>query len=190
MNLFGSIHLSDGRRRKSTNYQSVYSSQLYGTFFSIFGKFQTKSDNENYYLYRATFKLINYKGIINMGITRIDEPYLRVTNSGTTHYDIQLEVKALHDNDKVTLNFNTPLIIPKKNSFMNIDRKLIQMHHPKKSALENNIFDEEFYYREGVKSNLEVSDTQRKPRHQLWDNAFAGIQGDSKKCPRSKLMIR
>lgn len=52
-------------------YHFIYASQLYGTMFAIYGKFEGREVNINqekaFQIDQASFKLVNYKGCINMG---------------------------------------------------------------------------------------------------------------------------
>src|SRR6266496_6182820 len=57
--------------KKKPVYHFVYASQLYGTIFGIYAKFEPDPEykGKNYAIKTISFKLINYKGSINIGLT-------------------------------------------------------------------------------------------------------------------------
>jgi hypothetical protein len=54
--------------KKKNLYHALYASQLYGSFFSIFGRFESKAiDDDTLELESVNLILFNYKGLLNMG---------------------------------------------------------------------------------------------------------------------------
>lgn len=55
-------------------YQFVYASQLYGTFFTVYAHFAGTNSTTGYDIKTITLRLVNYKGIINMGFAKDSPP--------------------------------------------------------------------------------------------------------------------
>lgn len=58
-----------GEKNDKVVYHGIYVSQLYGTMFAIYGSFDIREDRGNAccYLTRINLKLLNYKGLVNLG---------------------------------------------------------------------------------------------------------------------------
>ncbi len=142
MEYIGNINLSN-----QDDYQAIYASQLYGTFFSVFGKFTcSKSDKDEYILEKIAFKIINYKGVINLGISNVKGIYEIPNDNGIIQKTINIEVQALNTADEFELDCTGVKL--KKNELFIAERTLKPMHNG--MALNNSAFDDEFYYREGM----------------------------------------
>jgi len=155
MAYLGYVNLSD-----HDNYQSVYGSQLYGTFFSLFARFQADKlendhDGKSYLLNQIDFKLINYKGITNIGLNEVSS-----ISHENNALNLEVQIRALESKSEISLkNLNLKL---SKNDRLIVNRKLLKLH-PSGQALENGIFDEEFYFREGPQPNGEYKKKSPNP---------------------------
>ena len=156
-------------------YQFVYASQLYGTFFGIFAKFQTSNFDyitKSCTVEAAEFILVNYSGEINLGIVDIEEDKIeyknfRVLNMDGTISDLKclnfdITVKGLEESFKphpvkVDLQINQG---KHENIYLRINRKLRPLYHSTSNdgrftalqphAVKNKVFDSEIYNRSGV----------------------------------------
>ena len=55
-----------------TVYQFVYASQMHGTLFGVYGMFDAQKVSEKQYkITKIKFRLINYKGCVNIGLDAI-----------------------------------------------------------------------------------------------------------------------
>ncbi len=62
-------------------YQFIYGSQLYGTSFAVYGLFDcTPFEDNSTKINRIRFKLINYRGCVNIGVDHIEELIIRKGN--------------------------------------------------------------------------------------------------------------
>ncbi len=203
----GNIDLNDCK-----NFQFLYGSQLYGTLFGIYGKFNTTSVDNAYHIKHIEFKTVNYKGILDINISDIKRPVSMDyqppqdpnANEDAPLPPIQkvlvflLEVQALKDRDLDIqfMNFidenggDANGITVNQNNFLHIDRRLKKMHE-NGEALKNNIFDTEFYYREGMLQDGEAyttvdhaPDTLSSSPASLFMSHSGGI------CPRGTVKIR
>ena len=73
--------------------QLIYASQLYGTLFAVSGKFKLSEDKQK--LKEIEFKLINYKGTLNLGILSITNSDLVEDNKHERRYVLTLQLKAM-----------------------------------------------------------------------------------------------
>ena len=69
LDLITTVDLSYVGEEKRPVYHFIYASQLYGTLFAIYAKFDGKNDGKTFEINTITMRLINYKGIINIGFT-------------------------------------------------------------------------------------------------------------------------
>jgi hypothetical protein len=176
--------------------QEIYSSQLYGTFFGIFASFdcEDKKSNDSYILKKMKLRIINYKGICDLGITNAE--IYQIEN--LPKYILKIEVQAIHGLKSYPLECEN-LEIPKKNAEILVDRRVKKIHSDE-SALKNGIFDNEFYYREGLADeNENLPFPNRNPVPLIWSeklpqkelddfiNPEHGIGGS--KCPRRRIKV-
>ena len=142
-------------------WQTVYTSSLYGTMFSIFGKF-TYNEVDGKLLIKL--KLINYKGIINLGIhsanfqeprkkvevyeSPVDKKIIRVIS-------LKIDLKGIHENKTYDLEIDPTLSEDdfKNDIYLEIDRELLPLENDNCQELVDDIFDTEFYYRDGERPN-------------------------------------
>ena len=154
MNYYGNIDL-----KENTKFQFLYGSQLYGTLFGVYGLFTTTSDVNNYYIEKIEFKVINYKGILDIDLIQVSKPEWIDTNDNDPKepdavFAFQIEVQGAKSSNKtITKNYidgNHPKGLEvERNSYLHFDRRLKHIH-PNKETILNGIFDSEFYYREGL----------------------------------------
>lgn len=201
-NLIGHLNLCD-----NSNYQAVYFSQLYGTFFGVYAKFTCKDDPDApdnvYVMDTIDFKIVNYKGLINLGIESVKKlPDEVVTDrikdgeiDSSVEYNLVIEVRALagseckefkgcHD-DHFT-----------KGKRLQFDRELLHMHKGN-THFDRGIFDDEFFYREGIDENGDIVPETRitgAASVLLEDSNIKGLERKQKKksgrqCPSSVNII-
>ncbi|WP_046744615.1 hypothetical protein [Kordia zhangzhouensis] len=142
-------------------WQTVYTSSLYGTMFSIFGKF---TYNEVDGKLSIKLKLINYKGIINLGIHSADFQKLRrrievydnsIDKKIIRVISLKVNLKGVHENKTYDLEIDPTLSEDdfKKDIYLEIDRELLPLENDICNELKDDIFDTEFYYRDGERPN-------------------------------------
>lgn len=123
-------------------YQFMYASQNYGTFYAIYGLLS--EDNKS-----ITFKLMNYKGPINIGFISntvlVDNSDIEIKNDKII-LKIALEVKGLSKIRETTLTFNSKI------NFNALDEIFIERFMHKLEDATSEIFDSEYYYRSGEKN--------------------------------------
>lgn len=198
MELINNISLSPTNCGENI-YQPIYSSQLYGTFFIVYANFETSEDSDNYFLHKIKLKIINYKGLINLGITGASfyktegcDPENPIINNKNIMLNykggyIELKVRALYnsDNDILVDNISEPIKISKNNSYLNVTRKLDQMHGDDR-VFENGVFDNEFFYRDGIEKdeagNWQIYSEKRSPKP---NNENENKGHGNARCPRS-----
>ncbi len=141
------VYLSSGDQR----YQLIYTSQVYGTFFGIYAYFNINETT----LDSIRFKLINYKGIINIGI----EDITHQINESNKTIEFNITIKGVSEHQDFPhlsnnssagsggYSINVPLANI-RNYYLEINRKIIPLGAPGKDTV-NNVFDSEFYYRDG-----------------------------------------
>ncbi|WP_299684209.1 hypothetical protein [uncultured Dokdonia sp.] len=146
--LSGTFILNDNGR-----YQAIYGSQNYQTYYTIYANFTFEND----ILQTIDLELINYKGIINMGFLN--------PNGGDIAVNLSEDVLVLDMPIKgMTGHTHTQIDVSSKNiNISNINNiNVFRLLHPLFSHsrhMENNIFDSEFFYRNGI----DESPIPRKP---------------------------
>lgn len=134
--------------RDGIGYQDVYSSQNYGTFYTIYMKFNCSINKNIVNLTDIKFKIVNYKGTINLGIKTAD--YHINEKTGEVQFNITVQALRRRKKSKV---ITCELNLNEIGSSLVINRILIPMKGFKSDRNPNSynatIFDEEFYYRDG-----------------------------------------
>ncbi|HYC86287.1 MAG TPA: hypothetical protein VEB86_13735 [Chryseosolibacter sp.] len=68
------------KKEKVPVYHFVYGSQLYGTLFGVFARFNikrvTKGKSSFYQISRMTLQLLNYQGALNIGFAKNNDAYM------------------------------------------------------------------------------------------------------------------
>lgn len=178
MNLITNFNLSDNQ-----NGQSLYSSQLYGTFFSIFGIVETEQKGNGYLISSLKLKLINYKGVLNLEITNAELVSSKLVLDEIIQWSLSVEVqaKATTKNDEVLFTVKddkgNPFtskdgLVLKKGTSIIFRRFLKPIHldsNNQTRAQANGVFDSEFYYREGVFDDHTAKKSDKRFLAKLWD---------------------
>lgn len=134
---------------KKDYFQAIYTSQSYGTFYVIYAEFTTEEYNDNYFIKNINLKLVNYKGLINLGIANATFKPITDDDGNSKGALVSITIKAFEQETFMVPNCDDSHPFPKKESYLKVNRKLVPMH-PDKSPLENGVFDDEFYYRDGI----------------------------------------
>lgn len=111
-------------------FQFLYASQLYGTTFAVYGRFNHApmaiNDNECK-LQSLELKLLNYRGVINLGFVE-ERPTHRVDEANPDQYIIEFKVQAFKPKRDQKVDFNQAISIPKgKNVRFTFNRILLPM---------------------------------------------------------------
>jgi hypothetical protein len=128
LDLITSVDLRNVENKGKSVYHLIYSSQLYGTIFDVYGKFEgdpititdgefegkeitkTKGKIDAYRIERILMKLINYKGILNMGFS--GKFQFDPNDTAKTFY-FEVQGASTNIEEEFILEKETPLIIPK-----------------------------------------------------------------------------
>ncbi len=132
-----------GKKTKKEVYQAIFASQVYGTFFVIYGKFLTdKTSKAGCCLVNGVkMKLVNYKGLMNMGFTKkriIVDPLPPPDNGkkskgtkslkGTDTPKVEFEVRGFNNNYEMDIEFTKPIDVSEgKFKEMIFQKKLIAL---------------------------------------------------------------
>ncbi len=179
--------------KDKVNYQVVYSSQVYGTFFSIYSKFDAElNETTNEFLInKIDFKLINYKGILNMGITNVKGPNHyqdELDQAGITNLKLfNIEVRALKPQE---YPFTEGGFTMKSDDTMFIQRTLRRLDDTDRPINDDGIFDEEFYFREGIRELNDYDDSLPRPHTEMpnLSSIDFGFKSGTL-CPTSKIVV-
>lgn len=174
---------------ENDRYQAVYASQHYGTFYGIYGKFKIEKLNGEILLHRIDLKLINYKGVLNMSMSKeleVDENAKElIRNLHVVLLKVKVQAKLDDSNDESHYIFEKPLPIH-KGTFFSVVSDLIPLCGTKGNEMEPEVcgvFDNEFYYRDGL------SNEKRKMTEiplEKGDNSgkYKGYKFDSRLLPK------
>lgn len=160
----------DHSLKNENHFQSVYSSQIYGTFFSVYAKFNVDIENsdisnEKYFVDSIDFTVANYKGILDIGIQDIvspkelmpevnANPQIVQSNRQGTVKAFLLEMRAMGGLDESgstqpTYDFHLPLKMEFDSDDILYFRRIKLHLHSNNNPIEKGIFDNEFFFREG-----------------------------------------
>ena len=135
-------------KNNTKDFQLIYVSQLYGAFFAVGGKLIVSEGT----LIDIELTLNNYKGLYNLGIKK--ETDLEWSMDGDMGcFKLHLQVDNGKSTDCLTtkrkVGIKTPLPIKNINHLL-VDRVLYPITHSKPvDHLHENLFDSEFYVRNG-----------------------------------------
>lgn len=136
--------------RNDLGYQEVYSSQNYGTFYSVYLNFNVETDPDNEDLIILTeieFKLINYKGVVNLGISDVE--YV-ISENNEPKFIIHVQAMV---GRRVFPYGDQEIDLSQLDKTLIIERTLLKLPNfdANESPNDNSIlvFDDEFYYRDG-----------------------------------------
>lgn len=123
--------------------QFVYASQLYGTFFCVYGIFEASdAEGDKKRIDKITLNILNYKGNLNLGLEK-------------AYYDkdkktIILHVKGMTDPENlVEVDFNGRNIIVEKGDELKLYRELDRLSSAESDTDKYFVFDSEYYARDG-----------------------------------------
>ncbi len=134
------------------NFQFIYASQLYNTFFIVCARFLLDSNEE--ILQSIEIKLLNYKGLLNLGLLQSTKDNLKRDTKIIGGLNLTLDIQAMsgvhgHHNSIIIDNLNYP--VDSLTDFM-VTRKIHQFAPTTNIAnhLNDMVFDEEFFQRDGT----------------------------------------
>ena len=199
MNLITTVDFSEGK-----NAQSIYTSQLYGTFFSIHALIDTSTTaTDNYYLINSMkLFIVNYKGVLNLGIKQA-EFKAEKNNKWAWKLKIEVEIQGFTEIDKQNFIVKTAkgkkILKPKIHQVGN-DRPIIKRRSQifvqryalpvgKPFSKDGKIFDDENYFRQGVIRNITRAERKKEHRPTEWSNLKPAQGGSGFVCPLSELHV-
>lgn len=153
LELITSVDLAYKSVNESPVYHFVYASQLYGTLFAVYANFSGSNNGSSFAVNTITLRLLNYKGVINIGFT------------GDVHVQnntIDFGVIGASTNEELVVNLPTPMLVAQGGqsplTFNRILHPLAGFNAFQSNpvgALQNappttTLFDSEFYERDGV----------------------------------------
>lgn len=185
--------------------QTIYATQLYDSFLSIYAKFDCKesSNGKTFDINGGTFGVIMYKGLLNLGITKA-EFFAVPQKKGSLINDIVLciELQAFPDpelKETFTVKTKKKITVQKGVSKLRILRATKPIANRSKAFIIKygpvlkNVFDNEFEYREGTPKPI-----KRKITPPTWDDVIKikddptediQLKYDNKICPRRTMLI-
>lgn len=142
--LIGNLNLNHG----SNEGQSLYHSQLYGTFFGVYAFIESKDAGDKKVITSMNLQVINYKGVLNIGIE--EAKY----NEKSKNVDIVMRAMS-NKTGNIPVKGIEKLLVTNGQRLL-VKRYLRPIHSDHSSdeiALSNGVFDSEFHYREGILEN-------------------------------------
>ncbi|WP_074408800.1 MULTISPECIES: hypothetical protein [Aquimarina] len=127
--------------------QLVYASQLYQTFFAVFGAFDMDRTDPNVLKLKGiALQLVNYKGMINLGIIGVSNPM--ITDDGI---EIRFKIKAMMPSG-ILKYYGFDEAVPVKNSDrIDFQRVLDPIDvKPYTGVGDSLVHDSEFFERDGL----------------------------------------
>ncbi len=147
--------------KESNRYQAIYASQQYGTFYGLYGKFDIEKKGKKTFLKRIDFKLLNYKGILNMSLEGNPDSIIVDEKAKETIREIpvvlvkvQLRAKVQEPKYDDFIEFIDPIRI-KKNMYFSVLGEVLPLNENDTTdetdpAFCGGVFDDEFYFRDGM----------------------------------------
>lgn len=144
----------------------IYGSQLYGTVFAIYGKFniETSQDGDSCKVWSIELKLVNYKGLANIGFTKEKSVfYIDKYKNRFIYFGVQGASKITEQ----IIRFDKPIVVTSKACHLTFKRLL----YPLKGF--------EFSLKERLKhGNIEKPLSKPIPHKELFDTEFYYRNGD------------
>ncbi len=127
--------------------QLVYASQLYQTFFAVFGAFDVdRADPNALTLKGIALQLINYKGMINLGIIGVSDPV--IIDDGI---EIRFKIKAMTPSGILKYYGFDKAVSVKNSDRIDFQRVLEPIDvKPYTGVGDNLVHDSEFFERDGL----------------------------------------
>jgi hypothetical protein len=159
--LISSFDLTNVGPDENPVFQFVYASQLYGTLFAVYGRFDSVISENRCTLKRLALRLINYKGVLNIGFTNHEPLFVESSEGG----DVYFGVKGTSKKRETKVNFETPIVLEHGTRFrLTFHRILYPMvGNPPEYTIDtkygepgkldvdaDEVFDSEFFDRSGV----------------------------------------
>jgi hypothetical protein len=143
---YTTIVLREGR---SGDFQLVFASQVYGTFFGIYAKLDFTKLSGRLKLNKITFRIINYKGQINIGIDSVDAPLYHPEDHRKLNIIFHLKgyMPPLQDYE---CDFTQDEIYLEDGSEITFKRNMRDFVADTNHLFEDGAFDSEFYFRDGL----------------------------------------
>ncbi len=205
LNIYSQLDLSQAIQN-----QILYSTQLYKTFLQIYGNFECSfnPDKLKYTINGGKLGAINYKGFLNLGITRsvifsFPNPDDLQINDAILAIEIQAAPSFNPEHAKPIEFIDKEIELIKNKSQLRIIRVVKRLHnrshqeHVQYQNVLDNIFDEEFEFREGISpSSRRARATNTRPAE--WSIIEDMIDkrdpekvkiADTIACPRRELTI-
>lgn len=190
--------------------QSIYNSQLYGTFFGVYAYIKSTEITEKpeeRKINSMTLQVVNYKGELDLGIEKAEfKP--NESGGGTLYITVRTVVSnVIHNLSGTAKEVKTDQIevegingeICQRGSFINVVRYLKPIHADKSdssSALNEGVCDNEFHYREGTvvpKYTLKQKDViggrPTEPQGEFVPNCDVGVMQSGHFCPWAELIL-
>jgi subtilisin family serine protease len=155
-NLTGNVVLSG----TANHNQFIYGSQLYGTNFGVFCDFNVGYPDANKKtecnIIGATASIVNYKGILDLGILGMPTLKLQVYNFGDRKetalvMNIKLQaVVAGKSTYSAKVKIDKTDLIKEEHLFV-VNRDLVRINNDPKNPIVDGVFENEFYYRDGLR---------------------------------------
>lgn len=188
----------------SVDYQALYSSQLYGTFFMVYGKFNAEKSEEDSSIYQIKslrLRILNYKGPVDLKIQDAELHDLKdldyVEKNGAL---LDIKVGVMEGSYKYDVTnfqtFNFTKGNEKEKKYLYVERSVKAMSNSEMN--ESNIFDDEYFYREGFtitqdEGNEDIKIKQARHKREITPSnppktSENNLRG-GKRCPNSKNFI-
>lgn len=148
----------------------AYVSQVYGTIFGVYTNIEIVKKGDRNICRRIHFKLGNFKGLIMLGITKVNVRTQSDPVSGNKGLLIDLEVKGLETTREHTVDLIDQGITIEEGTLMELQRHLAPLH--KHLAEDGGLFDTEFYYRDSPQTNV-VEFAQHAPAYHAYKSGQA-----------------
>ncbi len=156
--------------------QFLLASQSFGTFYCIYGKFDI---SETGLLSKIEFRLINYKGICNVGFfpknSKIKLEVIEVKSENLNYKRLVIKIPLIGFSGKQRAEANiSNAINDHEINFNEIEEIIIFRGIIKNDFIDDNVFDSEFNYRDGEGVNsIKPLEPQRGRFNSIedWDNA-------------------
>jgi hypothetical protein len=178
---YTSVVLKNDRK---DDFQLLMASQQYGTFYAIYARFGLIMQGPQKKLNNILFRIINYKGLINVGIESIKLPEINNEDSNKIEIDIILKgfMRPLQDYVYDLAPENIFLVNGTQITFHRVLRNFVSDPH---QSFNEGAFDEEFHFRDGLYPILApVADLEDRIEAETSDG-----MGIGKRCPYSVVRI-
>ncbi len=187
--------------------QTIYNSQLYGTFFGVYAFIKSKEidgNNKERRITSLTLEVVNYKGELDLGIEKAVYKSKGPRKGGTIYLTMRALIgNSLNNNTAKTEDIEVENIqgeLFEKGNYINVVRYLKPIHSENSedsTALNEGVFDSEFHYREGkvVKGytlkpkSINIGGRPTEPKGVFAPNSEAGVIQSGIFCPFAELFI-